>query len=69
MALRGYKTIIFNVLKIIVAVAVYYGFADFSPDVAVDAFIQNVAAFCILAEAVVSIILRVATNTPVFNKE
>ena len=67
--LKGYKTIIFNVLKIIVAIAVYYGFADFSPDIAVDAFIQNVAAFCILAEAVVSNILRVSTKTPGFNKE
>lgn len=69
MVLPGYKTIIFNALKVILAIALHYGFADFSPDPAVDAFIQNVAAFCLLVETAIAVVLRITTKTAIFKGE
>ena len=69
MKLSGYKTIAFNGLKIVLAIAVHYGFNDFSADPNVDAFIANIASVCLLIEALVSIVLRLVTKTPVFKSE
>lgn len=64
--MEGYKTIAFSVLKILMAVAMRYGYADFTPDPTIQAFIANVGSVLVLVEAVISIALRWKTKTPVF---
>ena len=52
------KTLWFNVLALITAVAQYYGFANFTPD-------PNMGAYAIALVAVVNAVLRLVTKKPV----
>jgi hypothetical protein len=61
MPIPGWKTVIFNVLALVILLANPFGFADFQAD-------PELGAYATAVMGIVNLILRIVTKSPVFKK-